>query len=277
MLYAYLTGKESQDTIVRGFAKGAGAQILPIQHYLKGGIPPKASGVIFAGMLRGNMLLYNDVMAKGVDYYYIDHAYFKSGYDHPAWMRVTRNGFAQNNIITNDQTRWNTYFQKPMMPYNFEDKSKILVLPPSPAVKRTFGVDNWLDKVIRTLTRHTNRQIVVREKGGPVLDSTGTKTIEWQKFHHPQTIDEMWNDLYCVVTFNSAVGIQALQKGIPTICTKFCPAWPLSNKLENIENLLKFNRTPLFASLSWGQYTLDEMESGEAIRYVNKFNQIVKT
>lgn len=276
MLFAFVTGKESQDYTVEAFARGAGADILTIKKYLDQGIPKKCTGVIFAGMLRGNMLLYQECMNRGIDYYYMDHAYFNSGYNNPHWMRITRNHFVQNNIVSTDPKRWNQWFQRPLSDYNFENRRKILVLPPSPAVQRTFGVGSWREKIIKKLQKHTNKKIIVRDKGGPVIHANGVDIINWEKHDHAVSIDEMWQDIYCVVAFNSNLAIEALIRGIPVITTRYCAAWPLSNKIENIDNLLKFNRGSFFHSLSYGQFNYNEMRSGEAMKKIITLNQVVK-
>ena len=35
-----------------------------------------------------------EAKSKGIDYYYMDHAYFKPGYSGKGWMRITKNGHA---------------------------------------------------------------------------------------------------------------------------------------------------------------------------------------
>ena len=277
MLFAYVTGKEPQDYTIRAFAKGAGAAIIHTKDYLKTGMLPKTcSGIIFAGMLRGNMHIYNECLAKGINFYYLDHAYFSAGYGPRGWMRVTKNGFAQNNIVSADATRWNRHFQKPMRPYQFMNKNKILVLPPSDTVQKMFSVQDWRQKTVNWLRENTDKKIIVRDKSGPVLADNRTKLQGWQKFHHPQALDEMWDQLYCCVAYNSAAALDALMHGVPIITTKHGAAWPLSNRLDNINNLVKYDRQPLFTSLAWGQYNIDEMINGDAIRTINRFQQVIQ-
>ena len=274
MLFAYVTGKETQDVSVKAYARGASAHILHIQDFLKNGIPPKATGVIFAGLLRGTSLLYTECLNRGLPYYYLDHAYFQAGYEPPGWMRVTRNGFVQNSLIPGDDTRWNRHFQRAISPYQHHDRQAIMLLPPSSAVKTTFSAESWRDKTIHQLRQHTNRPIIVREKSGPILAANGINTSEWKKYNYSRALEELLQTTYCVVTFNSGVAITALMQGIPVITTKYSAAWPISNRIENIEALVLNSRTPLMTSLSWGQYTTEEMRSGYAHQMVNSVRQV---
>jgi hypothetical protein len=275
MLLAIVTGKSVQDEIVEAFAKSAGANIISIEKYLSDGqLPGKVQAVILAGILRGNAKLLAECRARGIDYYYIDHAYFKSGYASPTWMRVTKNGFVQNAITSNDSSRWNSFFQTPLQPYLNKTRKNILILPPSDAATKAFGAENWLSKIAQKIKQHTSRPIIIRHKSGPILGNDLISQKGWSKYDYPP-MEEIWAKVYCVVAFNSNLAVDALINGIPVITTPYSATWPISNKIENIENLIEFNRSPLFSSLSWGQYNIEEMRSGYAYKNIIKLNQTV--
>ena len=272
MITAFITGKKTQDACVIACARAAKAEIIPIGRYLKNGLHPKTQGVIFSGILRGNALLMKECLARGISYYYIDHAYFNAGYKSPNWMRFTKNGFVQNRIITANSTRWNQYFSCDIQPYKYKNQKDILVLPPSNAMRQTFDLDSWLPKTIEKLKKHTNRNIIVRHKDGPVLKEDLINPDKWIKYNYPP-LDELWKKVYCVVAYNSNATIEALTRGIPVITTKHNAAWPVSNRIENIEHLIEHNRQMLFDSLAWGQFNYKEIKSGFAFKYVNTKNQ----
>jgi len=276
MIYAYTTEKQPQNQVVEAFAESANARMLHVKHFLHSGIPADASAVIFAGILHGNSRILKECKSKKIDYYYIDHAYFNSGYAPPTWMRITKNGFVQNNTVNNDSERWDRYFNKPLKAYNYQKNPNILILPPSDAVTRTFNCHAWLKTVIRNIRLQTDRPIIVRQKSGPVLDSMMIKTIKRNTYNYNQTINEQISKAYCVVSYNSNVAIDALLQGIPVICSENCAAYPLSNRIENIENLLEYKRLPLMHSLGWGQYNLSEVKDGTAFRNINTLKQVFR-
>lgn len=276
MLFAYLTAKSPQNQVVEAFAKSVNAKILPVDDFLNNGLPANATEVIFAGLLYGTARILRECESKNISYYYIDHAYFQSGYSSPTWMRITRNGFVQNNIVSTDSLRWDTNFNVTLRNYSYQCKERILILPPSDAVARTFGVQNWLKTTIRSLRQYTDRPIVVRQKAGPVMSTDMTSVVKRKTYKYAETLDEQLGKTYCVVAYNSNVAVDALIQGIPVICTEKCAAWPLSNRFENIENLIEYKRLPLLHSLSWGQYNLNELENGTAQKHISKFDQVFK-
>lgn len=276
MLFAYTTSKPPQNQVVQAFANSVGAKVLPVEDFLKNGLPANASGVIFFGLLFGTARILRECSSKSVDFFYIDHAYFLSGYNSPTWMRVTKNGFVQNNFIPSDSGRWNSNFNIPLKEYNHKNKERILILPPSDAVSRTFGAQTWLKTTIRNLRMYTDRPIVVRQKPGPVLNADMTKTISRKKYKYSETLEEQLGKAYCVIAYNSNVAIDALIGGIPVICSKNCAAYPLSNSISNIETLIEYKRLPLLYSLSQGQYNLTEIKNGTAYRSISKLNQVFR-
>lgn len=275
MLLAIITGKTVQDNVIEAFAQNTGANVITIDKYLKDGqLPSRVQAVAIAGILRGNAKLLAECQAKGIDYYYIDHAYFNSGYAKPTWMRITKNGFVQNAIVSNDPSRWNKFFQTPLQPYLYKNRKSILILPPSDAVAKVFGAQSWLPRIAQKIKQHTNRPLIIRHKPGPILNDN-LITLKGRSNYDYPPMDEIWSKVYCVVAFNSNMAVDALIRGIPVITTPYSATWPISNKVESIENLIEFDRSALFSSLSWGQYNIDEMRSGYAYKNIIKFKQTV--
>lgn len=275
MLLAIITGKTVQDNVIEAFAQNTGANVITIDKYLKDGqLPSRVQAVAIAGILRGNAKLLAECQAKGIDYYYIDHAYFNSGYAKPTWMRITKNGFVQNAIVSNDPSRWNKFFQTPLQPYLYKNRKSILILPPSDAVAKVFGAQSWLPRIAQKIKQHTNRPLIIRHKPGPILNDN-LITLKGRSNYDYPPMDEIWPKVYCVVAFNSNMAVDALIRGIPVITTPYSATWPISNKVEAIENLIEFDRSALFSSLSWGQYNIDEMRSGYAYKNIIKFKQTV--
>lgn len=282
-----MNGKTEQDNYVQVLARAAGAKIIYTSHLVYGtrranflnskvldsvAFPKDATGIILAGVLRGNGLIFNEILKKQtIDYYYVDHAYFHSGYKFPNWMRVTKNAFCLNHIIQPvDKKRWEEHFNYQIEDWKYKDKRFITVLPPSHATSKVLGVEKWEENTLNLLKSHTDRPIIVRRKDGPRLMDDLVTMRGRNKYHYHQTLEEMIARSYCVVTYNSSAALKALMMGVPVICHDTCPAWPVSNRIEDIENLTEFDRTPLFSSLAWGQFTLKEASTTKTWKYVNE-------
>lgn len=285
MIYAFLSGKKEQDKFIKHLAVGAGAKLVHTRHFVRTapayrGEPkrikvktplPSCRGFIFAGLLRGNAHILNMAIEKNIPYYYVDHAYFNSGYkNNPQWMRVVKNGFMQNTLIPNvNDARLNQNFSVNLQPYDYKDKKNIVVFPPSNTVARVFNQKTWEANIVENIKKHTDRPIVIRRKTGPVLDDQLFYPYTKEVHEYPETIDQVLDNAYCVVAFNSSIALKALERGIPVICDRYCPAFPISNELKHIEDLKEFDRQPLFNSLAWGQFTLNEVSNQKTFGFIN--------
>ena len=64
----------------------------------------------------------------------------------------------------------------------------------------------------------------------------------------------------------------AVREGVPSFCSEHSPAAPVSlllNQLDKIENPIRPDRERWMATLLGSQFTLSEMKSGFAYRYLN--------
>lgn len=287
MMYAFINGKREQDRYVKSFASAVGAKTVHTQHFIKierdrNTIKkivtkkplPNCTGFIFAGLMRGNAHILSIALDNNIPFYYIDHAYFNSGYKDPQWMRVVKNGFAQNTLITNiDGKRLNQNFPINLQPYNYKDKRNIVVFPPSNTVARVFKSTQWEENIVKRISEFTDRPIVVRRKSGPIMDDHLLHHASKERYDYKETIEETLDDAYCVVAFNTSIALQALERGIPVICDRYCPAFPISNELKHINDLKEYDREPLFRSLSWGQFTIHEIANPKTFGHINNVIQ----
>jgi len=288
MMLFFLTGKREQDQYMKSFSCAVPGKLVNTQHFIytqpkyrceppvikRKDFLPSYSSVAFAGLLRGNTHMLDAAIEKNLNFYYVDHAYFNSGYKDPQWMRVTKNGFVQNCLIPNvDETRFKKHFNSKFEDYRFKGKKNIVVFPPSNTVARIFNQIDWEEKTVETIKKYTDRPIVVRRKSGPIMDDHLVKIVSKENYTYEETLEETLDNAYCVVAFNSAVALRALEKGIPVICERYCPAFPLSHSFEQIENLSEKERLPLFASLAWGQFTMGEIRETSTFEHINKIIQ----
>lgn len=288
MNYVFLSGKKEQDRYLKVFASAIGAKTVYTRHYIgivpaRNGNPPSVkkkkvlpgtTGIIFCGLLRGNAHILDLALQNNIPYYYVDHAYFEPGYKNLNWMRIVKNGFCQNTIIPDVKpNRFADRFNIQLKNYDFKRRNNIVVFPPSNTVGRVFNQTNWEAEIVQKIRKHTDRPIVVRRKDGPVMDKLLVEVRGQEKHHYVETIEQTLDNAYCVVAFNSALALRALEKGIPVICERHCPAYPLSHSIEEIENLKEKDRLPLFSSLAWGQFTLEEISNPKTFDHINKIQQ----
>lgn len=227
--------------------------------------------IIFAGMIRGEGLIYQWCKEHNKDFLYIDHAYLNRGYNmrdpKNEWMRITKNSFAWNRLEARPNDRWLAHFkpQYSLAPWRGGAGKNILVLPPSEATKFLFpeSVD-WTRNTVEELKKYTDAPIIVREKPlQPQIDPHTNQVIGRLDFKHEHTIDYELMYAKCVVAFNSAVPVQAAVLGIPSITAPVSCAYPISFRPHEIENTTEPKRQPWLDQLVYHQYTTEELITGK--------------
>jgi hypothetical protein len=131
--------------------------------------------------------------------------------------------------------------------------AKILILP-----QRIVGEDGvampkrpevWAPEVREQLRQYTGRPIEIRYHPGNVVPKPSPD----------------WANVHAVVTWGSTAGLKAICAGIP-VC-HLMPGWigrtAASFGLEHIENPWMGDRLPMLHRMSWAQWTVEEIASGE--------------
>lgn len=108
----------------------------------------------------------------------------------------------------------------------------------------------WLDGIRQRLSAVTDRPVRLRRHPG------ANKT-------------DPWPDLagaHCAVTWASGSGVKAIAHGIPVFheFQRWIGAPAARFGVDDIERCTTVDRTPMLTQLSWCQWTLAEIESGEA-------------
>jgi hypothetical protein len=158
------------------------------------------------------------------------------------WMRITDSRFAWNGFEEQNPDRFQTIFSgeyPPIKPYRYNNLSeKILILPPSLATQFIFPESRvWLQKVTSFLAKNTHRDIVIREKPIQTKLTPRNMVVEAVKYKHERTREEELADAYAVITYNSAVVVQAAMMGIPVHSHENGCGAPISFNIEDIDNL----------------------------------------
>ena len=226
-------------------------------------------------LLRGisSAKIADDVARRGNDYYFIETGYLgnyrceNNRTGRKIYHRIVKNSMQHNTIMDVESDRWDDLVKfNPNLEYKGWKRSgsKILIVLSTDKPFQYYGddKDKWLRKVIQTLEKHTDREIVIREKAG-----RGERTND-------TIYDALDNDIYALVTYNSIAAVEAIQYGIPAFSLAPTAADPVGNKdLTKIENpnmpaediIQKW-----LYSIAYSQFSLDEIISGEAWRMVLK-------
>jgi len=125
----------------------------------------------------------------------------------------------------------------------------------------------WAEKVIKKLSRHTDRKIVYR----PKPSWKEAVEIEGSEFNEGGSITDVLEGAHCLVTHGSNAVFEALLNGIPTLVLGDAVTRDISSKqVEEIESLYlatEEERQQLLNNLAYCQFTLTEIADGTAWRY----------
>lgn len=236
--------------------------------------------IVFAGILRGDGLIYKYCNQKNKDYLYVDHAYLYRGYNirnpNEEWMRLTYNAFTWSKNQTESVDRWNQHFANnfSLSPWKGNAGKHILVLPPSAATKFLYPESNeWMKKTIEEISRKTNLPIRIREKPRqPVVDPNTNDVTSEVKFENDKPIEADMIDAKLIVTFNSAVPVMGTVLGYPCYCSPYAAAYPMNIDLDHINNPPEPDRQKWLNQLVYHQYTTHEMINGRAWKLLEKYS-----
>ncbi len=228
----------------RAIVASSGAQAVPVGSPIDWNAP-----AILRGLQYGSEVLLTKLMARRHPFWFIDSGYFRAFEAQPRlYYRIVRGAFHQNTIIPRDDgARWRK-LGLAIKDWR-RDGRDILVCPPaSLIVKDLFQGHGWLDSIMRTLPLYTDRSITIRPK------------------YSPGSIIEAGRGSWAVVTHLSNVAVDLAIEGIPAFVWPGHAADPVANHdLSQIENPhLSPDRLAWAQSLACGQFTVEEMASGEA-------------
>lgn len=234
-----------------------------------GTIPHKfLSGTIGYGILRGNAKIFRECESKGEPYFNVDRGYFKPNH-YDGFYRVSLNGTQQTiglDKLEPDYDRLEALNLDIKEWRGFDWEKPVLVCAPTENVQNFFNINTsypelWRQQAVTgewlngtTFHRFNSlKKVTVRIKG----DSA---PINFADYNY-------------VKTFNSSVGWQALQAGIP--CVSDTPhsivgKWFENISLENLSEAQYVDRNKLFAVMADLQLSLEEIRAGKICNLVEK-------
>ena len=239
--------------------------------------------IVFRGMARSALI--KECLKNNIDFYYIDTGYFPQ--KKKQWHRFSKNNFQVLNHLSSEEigqrtdikiikNKFNEIFNKnfdDFKPMSKIDGSKILIAPPTLKVFKHYNykVSQWILETIEKIKKFTDKEIIVRKK-----PESRKIRINDDKF-----LDQLKKDnIHCVVTFSSIIGIESILNGFPIITLGPNAASYLSeSKIENIDNPYfpdddKIREHMLY--LSACQFKKEEFSNDYALNIVNELQHAQK-
>ena len=254
---------------------------MPIRNYLDNGLPQDlgtGDAVATLGILRGTGLMLKDAIQRGIDYYYMDHAYFNPGYNGKGWMRISKNGHSVPIFRQCEKDRWKGFHVN--HGYNIENwltnsqrGSTIIICPPTNAVSWFFGLEPnaWENDVYKQIKRIKRSDLTIsvrRKPNEPIVDHQGFLT-HLQENPQKGTLAEDLDNAHCVVAYNSMVALTATLRGIPVITSEHSCCNRVSYSIQDfatpgVFDIEPLNRRQLIYWLAYNQWRMRDIESGKA-------------
>jgi hypothetical protein len=180
---------------------------------------------------------------------YVDHAYFDRGYERGNF-RAALSTIHQTHVYDLPDDRRKKFGVK-LAPWREGNR---IVFIPGPKNPLAFHDDSgWNDKAIDRLVELTDREIYVKDQKTKGLGDS---------------IHKCW----ALVSHSSVAAVEAAMAGVPVICPPTSPAWPVGAPLERIESPVRPDRDAWVNTLTYSQFSLDELRSGFAWETIKELN-----
>ena len=188
----------------------------------------------------------------------MDHGYFKQSsrkfennktnvLDLDGYFRIVYNNFIHNGEGNFPNDRLNK------LKLNFTTQNNsgkyIILSEPSDVMKKIHNQENWVSETKKLIKRFSDREIIVHNK------------------FSKKPLEELLKNAWVFVSLQSTAGFKAMLNGVPAFFTD--KTLKKINPIETIENP-KINYK-IFNNLAYGQWTLDEIKSGEAWETLKKY------
>ena len=200
--------------------------------------PSDTTGIAVHGVLRGNDILVKKAIEKNIPWVMMDNGYLGK------YKRVISNATAPTTFREGRRFAHGTELAK----WRGGTGKHILVLPPSPPYMDTFGIRDFLNHIAHNANRYTDLPLVMRAKPA--------------KGKLAPPLEEQLADAYAVITWGSAIAIEASRLGIPTISLGWCPAKYVSYQLEDLHTdkmTQEPDRMGMFDNLTWSSFEREEL------------------
>jgi len=236
MIYAYLD-KNIKATNIRELTQNVDCAYLDS---ISKTIPKDISLAVTHGTLRGMGDVIKRCMSDSINWMCVDNGYLGM------YKRVILNATAPITFRQGKRFEHGTQ----LLPWRGGRGSSILVLPPSHPYMDTFDCKEFLNFIAHNVNIYTDKNIIVRAKPA--------------KGKLARPLQEQLDNAYCVVTWGSAICVEAMRQGIPTISLGWCPAKMVSKSIENLETKImeeEPDRMAVFDNLTWSSFNREELST----------------
>ena len=229
-------------TLCYNFAKGSNSLLCHVNNFKE-----YDKTIATYGVLRGTY----EIIEKVSNFYYMDHGYFnqsKRKFENNRTNVLDLDGYFRivyNNFIHNGEGKFpDDRLKKLNLNFIEQNKSgdKIILSEPSETIKKIYNAYNWVNETRENIKKYSDRKVIVHNK------------------FSNKPLEEILKSAWCFVSLQSTAGFKAMVNGVPAYFTE--DSLKNINKIEEIENP-KINYE-IFNNLAYGQWTLKEIESGEA-------------
>ncbi len=234
-------------TLCYNFAKGSDSLLCHVNNFKE-----YHKTIATYGVLRGTL----DVINKVKNYYYMDHGYFNQSKrifennqtkvkDMQGYFRIVYNNFIHNgkgNYPSDRLEKLNLKILDQKKTGNY-----IILSEPSETMKKIYNVPRWTEETTNLVKKYSDRKLLIHNK------------------FSKEPLNSILKDAWAFVSLQSMAGFKAMSYGIPSYFTDIT----LSHigKIQNIENPIIDYK--IFNNLAYGQWTLKEIETGEAWEYIS--------
>ncbi len=227
---------------------------------------PVIWSVLWNGRMSGNKKIYDTARAAGKNVLIIEVGNFQRG----KFWRISLNNINGHGIFGNNQNLDTDRPQKLSLfckPFRQKRNSEILIVTQHDKSLQWQGqppLNIWSDSMIKKIRQYTDRNIVIRPhpRCRFPINFTGVRIEIPKKILGTYDDFDIDYDFHCIVNHNSGPTIQAAINGTPVICDSSSLAYPISDSLENIENIALKDRNDWLISLSHTEWSIDEIKKG---------------
>jgi len=248
-----------------GFSKTLGRMLLPNAKFIYPENYREADDIFIRNILHNEDII-KDRMRSHKPFWFVDSGYtnFIHG-GNKRFHRLTRNDIHHGenaNVFPADRLIKFDSFPKSWR----TGGNKILIIEPSSYVCQLYGIgrEAWKKQIVEELAKHTNKEIVFREK-------TGTRKTRSSLY-----LDLLKDkDVYCVVHVNSNAGTEAIWAGVPVITLgKHVTQRVSRTKLEDVNDLYRGPLGEWLCYLSYCQFEFSELFNPRIKQIMRKYHNV---
>ena len=255
--------KDFKDPYVNRLARSVGSKVTN-NFKLDSSLRP----VVLRGILKYKIM--RECLARNRTFYYIDTGYFgnmisgQNPHGWKLWHRIVCNDIQHNDLIQRPDDRIKRF--NLTMPRR-RHGSRIILAAPDEKPCRYYGIDRdqWLASTIAEIKKHTDREVIVRER-------VRSREVRTQQDPLSRVLAD---NTHALVTFNSNAATESILEGVPAfVLSPSHAASPVANRdLSQIDNPFWPDQDLIYTwlcHLSYGQFHTTELENGTAYRILNE-------